>query len=169
MKKITTAIIGLAFSLLSINPAWAELDQRRTHEITILCEQLLMDYAVYIDHLDPDGFASIFTADAPFPNTEPDENKERFRQYIRDHGKQAHMIMFTSTDIVVESETEASGVAYGVILGGNQPRSEDDGPVQMQGITAATEYYADFRLTDEGWKISGMDRKGFFRGPGVGE
>lgn len=162
-------IAALIATLIISSASAAELDKRRVHEITILCEQLLMDYAVYLDRLDPEGFASIFTADAPFPNTEPDEDKERFRQYIRDHGTQAHMIMFTSTDISVHSDTEASGIAYGVILNGNRRLEEGDGPIQMQGITAGTEYYADFRLTDEGWKISAMDRKGFFRGPGFGE
>lgn len=173
MNKLIRAGLWLLCSGICA-PSWADLDQRTKLEIRVICEQLFADYAVYLDHLDADGFADTFTPDAPFPGTDPSGGRERLRQYIRDHGTQAHLIMFTSTEINVLSETGASGLAYGVILNGNRELSEAGGaingankvPIQMAGITAATEYYADFRLTDEGWKISNMDRKGVFRGPG---
>ncbi len=160
----------LAFALLwSVFPmaVIAEIDTRSESEIRILCEQLFADYAIYIDHLNADGFANTFTPDGVFwHGDEAVHGREKLQRYIEEHGNQAHMIMFTTIDIDIQSESQASGVGYAVILNGNRQVQQDDAPIQMQGITAASQYMANFQLTDEGWKISSMAIEGKFRGPG---
>lgn len=169
-KTISTlALIAMAatFSVASA-PSWAELSQREAHEITILCEQLLADYAVYRDHMDADGFASIFTDDAElYIGGGVHVGREAYKKYIDDHGypAKAHMIMITSTEITAKSETEANGVAYAVVLGSQTHVGPGDPPVQAEGIGAANEYHVDFSKTDRGWKISGLKLRGLFTGP----
>lgn len=156
--------ICLGFISASTN---AEISARAEHEIKILCEQLFADYAVYIDHLDAEGFANTFARDGELARgSNSTIGREDLKQYIEEHGDQAHLIMFTTSDIEVLSETEAVGSSYGLILNGDRPVKAGDDPVQMNGITAASEYRAQFKLTDEGWKISRMESEGVFIGPG---
>ena len=147
--------------------ATAEVDARIEREIRVLCKQLFADYAVYIDHLNADGFANIFTVDGVFGHgSDTIKGHSNLKKYIEQHGDQAHLIMFTTVEIDVQSETQASGLGYAVILNGDRKVLEGDAPVQMNGITAASEYRASFELTDEGWRISEMRSEGKFRGPG---
>jgi|TARA_B110000483_G_C18108079_1_gene508523 hypothetical protein len=155
-------------SILFCSSVWAELDLRAEHEITIICEQLLADYAIYRDHLEAENFANIFTQDAHFvPGSGLVRGRENIKKYIEDHATPAHLIMFTSSQIDAQSETRASGLAYAVILNGDRQVLEGDRPIQMNGITAASEYRAEFERTEEGWKISKLELKGLFRGPGA--
>lgn len=163
-KLILSGFVGI----LLCSAAWADLDRRTEHEITIICEQLLADYAVYRDHLEADNFANIFTQDAQFvPGSGLVRGRQNIKKYIEDHATPSHLIMFTSSQIDAQSETRASGLAYAVILNGDRQVLEGDRPIQMNGITAASEYHAEFERTEEGWKISKMELKGLFRGPGV--
>jgi hypothetical protein len=162
-----TVLLSLALGLVSV-PSWAELNQRSIHEITILCEQLLMDYAIYRDHLDAEGFASILTEDAELHiGGGIQVGTAANRKYITDHVSPpyAHMIMMTSTEIIPLSETQATGIAYAIVLGSEQHVGLGDPPVQAQGIGAANEYHVDFELTDGGWKISRLSLIGLFTGP----
>lgn len=166
MKRAFKAtLIGILISA-GMTPSWAAMDQRTTHEITILCEQLLMDYAVYRDHLDANGFAYIFTEDAEVViGGGVHLGRNAYRKYIADHSPAAHMIMMTSIEIIPESETRASGIAYAIVLGSQQHVGPGDPPIQLEGIRAANEYHVDFEQTDAGWKISGLSLVGLFSGP----
>lgn len=160
-------MIALVTSLVAL-PAWAILDQRIKHEITVQCEQLVMDYAVYRDHLDADGFANVFTNDAQLLVGGGEYiGTAAFRKYITDHEPpaKAHMIMITSSEVIPLSETEAKGVFYAIVLGSNQHVGPGDPPVQTKGIGAANEYQVDFELTQSGWKIARLSLVGLFTGP----
>jgi len=155
--------------LIAASPAWAALPSAQVNAITVACQQLLADYAIYRDHLDVEGFANAFTSDATLVlATRSYVGRDELRKEITDHPSPAiaHMIHFTSTKITPVSATKATGVSYAVILNGNRHVGPGDQPIQMEGITSAGEYLSEFALTNDGWKISRMELKSVFRGPG---
>lgn len=169
-SRLTAAVLFSAAvpALAEMLPSGEEMDSRRIHEITILCEQLWMDYAIYRDHLDADGFANTFTEDGQLiVGSGTHTGPAALRKYIRDHESPgfAHMVMITTTDITPLSETRAVGTAYALVNGSDRHVGQGDAPIQSQHIGAANEYYAEFEQTDEGWKIAKMSLRGVFSGP----
>ncbi len=165
IKKLSLLLLTLASTVCL--SATVEPNSRAEREISVLCDQLFADYAINIDHLNPEGFASTFTEDGEFVRASGVvKGRENLQTYISEHGDQAHMIMFTTSDVSVLSDVEATGLAYAIILNGDRRIQPGDKPIQMNGITAASEYRANFKLTNEGWKISRMEITPKFRGPG---
>ncbi len=156
--------------LTMASPAAAALDAESSSAIIIACERLLADYAIYRDHLDPDGFANTFSEDGELVlGSGSYRGRTAIRENIisRPTPGVAHMILLTTVKITPLDETTATGIAYAIVLNGDRPVNPGDPPIQMQGITSAVEYHTRFVLTDDGWKISRLELKSVFRGPGV--
>ena len=159
-----------AVLLTAASPSLAQLDAESSSAIAIACERLLADYAIYRDHLDADGFANTFSEDGVLVlGSGTYQGRPAIRQNItsRPTPGVAHMLHMTSVKITPVDETKATGIAYAVVLNGDRPVNPGDAPIQMQGITSAVEYHTEFILTDDGWKISRLELKSVFRGPGI--
>lgn len=160
-------VISLLIMLWTV-PVLAVPNERTRQEITILCEQLFADYAIYRDHLDAEAFASIFTEDAELIlSGGTHKGHEALRNYINQHARPAyaHMVMITSTQITPQSETAATGLAYALVNGSDRHVGADDAPVEVTGVGAANQYNAEFVLTDDGWKIAKLQLQGVFSRP----
>ncbi|MDG2087884.1 MAG: nuclear transport factor 2 family protein [Arenicellaceae bacterium] len=167
--KLSEYLFLVASLLFSSIATSADLDVKDRNTIEVLCKQLLADYAIYRDHLDADGFANTFSQDGTLLiGTNTYHGRQEIRKNITDrpHPGNAHMIMFTTTQITPISATEASSISSALILNGNQPVAAGDKPIQMYGISVANEYRTNFKLTDGGWKISHLEFSTVFRGPG---
>ena len=159
-----------AVLLTTASPSLAQLDAESSSAIAIACERLLADYAIYRDHLDADGFANTFSEGGVLVlGSGTYQGRPAIRQNItsRPTPGVAHMLHITSVKITPVDETKATGIAYAVVLNGDRPVNPGDAPIQMQGITSAVEYHTEFIFTDDGWKISRLELKPVFRGPGV--
>lgn len=166
LPKYLLIAVNLVFVPFAMS---AELDVKERDTIEVLCKQLLADYAVYLDHLDADGFANTFSQDGTLvAGSGTYHGQQEIKKNITDRPQPgvAHMVMFTTTQITPISATEATGISSALILNGNRPVAVGDKPIQMLGISAANEYRANFKLTDEGWKISHLELSTVFRGPG---
>ena len=63
VRYLLLALAG-AFIYLPMSPViYALVDEETATSITIACERLLADYAIFRDHLDAEGFAHTFTED----------------------------------------------------------------------------------------------------------
>lgn len=168
MTKLFGSLLVPVLFGLAASPSWAVLDARTIDEIKVLCDQLLADYAVYRDHLDADNFANTFSDDAVLVvGSGEHKGREAIRKYIinQPHPANAHMFMFTSSHIVPTSEFHATGISYALVLGADRPVQAGDEPIQVAGVRAVNEYYTEFKLTEEGWKISRLSLQGKFAGP----
>ena len=148
----------------------AAQDADASSAIVVACERLLADYAIYRDHLDADGFANTFSEDGELIlGSGSHRGRAAIRENItlRPHPGVAHMILLTTVKITPIDETTATGIAYAIVLNGDRPVMPGDPPIQMNGITSAVEYHTAFVLTDEGWKISRLELRSIFRGPGI--
>ncbi len=160
-------LIGL---LAAASSSVAQLDAEHSRAIAIACERLLADYAIYRDHLDADGFANTFAENGELILG---SGSYRGRSPIRENITSrptpgvAHMIHLTTVKITPLDERTAQGIAYAIVLNGDRPVNPGDAPIQMQGITSAVEYHTEFVLTNDGWKISRLELKSVFRGPGI--
>ncbi|HJP37389.1 MAG TPA: nuclear transport factor 2 family protein [Gammaproteobacteria bacterium] len=165
--KAISFIIAL---LGTASPGLAAPNAESASDIVIACEQLLADYAIYRDHLDADGFANTFSEDGVLvlgSGTYRGRTAVRENITSRPAPRVAHMILMTSVQITPIDETAAAGIAYAIVLNGDRPVEQGDAPIQMRGITSAVEYHTEFVLTDDGWKISRLELKSIFRGPGI--
>lgn len=168
MRNSKYLLLGTSLLFASIAVS-ADLTVKDRNTIEVLCKQLLADYAIYRDHLDADGFANTFSEDGTLLiGSETYRGRQAIRKNItaRPHPGSAHMVMFTTTQITPISATEATGISSALILNGNRPVGIGDKPIQMRGISVANEYHTNFKLTDEGWKISHLEFSTVFRGPG---
>jgi|TARA_B100001250_G_scaffold189692_1_gene162941 hypothetical protein len=153
-------------------PLLAELSDFESNLIVVTCEQLLADYAIYRDHLEPDNFANTFSIDGELVlGSGSYIGREAIRENItsRPTPGVAHMILLTSSIITPHTLKDASGISYAIVLNGNRPINKGDTAIQMKGITSAVEYHTRFTNTEEGWKISKLELKSIVRGPGLAE
>lgn len=170
MKNRFFVALTSLYLLMAGAPSVAQLNSELASAITIACEQLLADYAIYRDHLDADGFANTFAEDGVLVlGSGTSRGRAAIRENItsRPSPGVAHMILLTSTRITPIDETRAVGFSYAIVLNGDRPVNPGDAPIQMRGITSAVEYHTEFVLTDGGWKISRLELKPVFRGPGI--
>jgi hypothetical protein len=170
MKYLLRALAGVPICLLISQPAISLVDEEIAATISIACERLLADYVIYRDHLDADGFANTFTENGELVlGSGSHVGREAIRRNItgRPTPGVAHMILMTTIKITPVDETNATGVSYALVLNGDRPVVKGDAPIQMRGITAAVEYHTEFVLTNDGWKISRLELKSIFRGPGI--
>lgn len=170
VRYLLLALAG-AFIYLPMSPViYALVDEETATSITIACERLLADYAIFRDHLDAEGFANIFTEDGVLIlGSGSHIGREAIRQNIlsRPTPAIAHMILMTTIKVTPVDESNANGVSYAFVLNGDRPVTKGDAPIQMNGITSAVEYHTKFVLTKDGWKISRLELKSIFRGPGI--
>ena len=170
MRTQLTATALTIWLLTASSLSVAQLDAAHSSTIAIACERLLADYAIYRDHLDADGFANTFAEDGELILG---SGSYRGRAAIRENITSrptpgvAHMIHLASVKITPVDEKTATGIAYAIVLNGDRPVNPGDAPIQMQGITSAVEYHTEFVLTNDGWKISRLELKSVFRGPGI--
>jgi hypothetical protein len=104
-------------------PSVAQLNSELASAITIACEQLLADYAIYRDHLDADGFANTFAEDGVLVlGSGTSRGRAAIRENItsRPSPGVAHMILLTSTRITPIDETRAVGFSYAIVLNGDR-------------------------------------------------
>lgn len=168
MKKTIVVLCLLSVLGFEASVSWAESDMQQEAQVRVLCQQLLADYAVYRDHQDADNFANTFAEDGVLiVGSGTHIGRDAIRDYILDLGEvvNAHMFMFTTHHIVIESEDRAKGLSYALVLGGDRPVAGGDSPIQVEGVRAANEYHTEFELTDEGWKIAKLSLQGKFSGP----
>lgn len=161
-------IIAYLVSFVIASSSWAVMDQRTINEITVLCKQLLADYAVYRDHLEADNFADTFSVDGVLVvGSGTHTGRDAIHKYISSlpTPANAHMFMFTTIQITPQTETRATGLSYAVVLGADGPVLAGDKPIQVEGIRAANEYHTEFELTSDGWKISKLSLQGKFASP----
>jgi len=169
--RSTLATVALSMLLLAMaSRSVAELDAESSSAIVIACERLLADYVIYRDHLDADGFANTFSEDGELVlGSGAFRGRAAIRGNITSRPRPgvAHMLLMTTVKITVLDETRATGISYAIVLNGDRPVNKGDRPIPMKGITSAVEYHTSFSLTDEGWKISRLELKSIFRGPGI--
>ena len=167
--RSTLATVALSMLLLAM-ASRSVAEPGAESSIVIACERLLADYAIYRDHLDADGFANTFSEDGELVlGSGTFRGRAAIRGNITSRPRPgvAHMLLMTTVKITVLDETRATGISYAIVLNGDRPVNKGDRPIPMKGITSAVEYHTSFSLTDEGWKISRLELKSIFRGPGI--
>lgn len=167
IKSLGIFFASVLFTLQAL-PTMAAIDERAHGEIIVLCEQLLADYAVYRDHLNAEQFANTFSEGGVLIlGSGPYNGRDEIHDYIGSIGlpAKAHMFMFTTHQIEIESAIRATGISYALVLGGDRPVTAGEKPIQVKGIRAVNEYHTEFELTDDGWKISKLSFQGKFSGP----
>lgn len=170
MRDLLRVLVGFCICLPIAQSAYALMDEETATTISVACERLLADYVIFRDHLDADGFANTFTEDGQLVlGSGSHIGREAIRRNItsRPTPGVAHMILMTTVKITPIDEVNATGISYALVLNGDRPVVKGDAPIQMNGITSAVEYHTEFVLTNDGWKISRLELKSIFRGPGI--
>jgi uncharacterized protein (TIGR02246 family) len=113
------------------------------------CRDLVMDYAYYRDHPDPDAYAELFTEDAELSIL---GDTRKGRAAIRERltqvaGTTVHLM--STIRITPVSATEAKGVSYVTVY--TAPAGE--GPHTVDGFAGIGEYHDTFRKMAAGWQI----------------
>ncbi len=125
--------------------------------IQAACESLVLDYAYYRDREDlqlaAQGVAAIFTQDATLTvNGQSFTGRRAIHDRIADQTNPPLFAHLMSTiRIFPESATKATGVSYATVYVAPRPAQ---GSALAEGFAAVGEYHDEFRLTDEGWRIS---------------
>lgn len=114
------------------------------------CRDLVMDYAYYRDHPDPDAYAALFTEDAVLSILGDTRNgraaiRERLTQVT---GGTVHLM--STIRIKPVSATEATGVSYVTVY----VTPAGDGPHTVDAWAGIGEYHDTFRKTTAGWQIA---------------
>ncbi len=114
------------------------------------CRDLIMDYAYYRDHKNPDAYAALFTEDAELSILgDVRKGRDAIRQRLAEvTGNTVHLM--STIRITQVSETEATGVSYVTVYA--MPPGED--PHTVDGWAGIGEYHDTYHKTAEGWKIA---------------
>jgi len=120
------------------------------------CIKLMSLYCHYLDHPDPDGFAGIYTEDAmykPAARPEPVYGRTAIRDWMAAYpADRLGRHVSTNQVVTVVDEQHATGRSYAIVF--REP-SPQEGVVSDQVTPrSVVEYFDQFRLTDEGWRIS---------------
>ena len=119
------------------------------------CTALVLDYAVFRDQGDVEGYVELFSPDASLTILGPTiRGQEAIRARIGDavNGQRSRHLMSTIRITPVD-ENRATGVSYATIYTGPRPDSESV-PISVPGFTAIGDYVDEFVRTDAGWRIS---------------
>ena len=120
------------------------------------CRNLTVRYCQHLDHLDPDGFASIYTEDAVYkPAVEPVpiEGREAIRAWIGRYPKDRLGRHIATNQIVdVIDADKAKGTSYAIVFREPAPQ---EGVISSRVMPRSLVEYTDtYRRTEEGWKIA---------------
>ena len=113
-------------------------------------------YCRHLDHVDPEGFAGIYTEDAmykPAAVPEPINGRAAILDWMREYPRD-RLGRHLSTNQIVEvlDDDHATGTSYAVVFREPQPRL-DQVSTKVTPRSVA-EYYDTFRRTPEGWRIA---------------
>lgn len=149
MRAIT---IALATVLLGFASGVAAQGEPARGEVRQACEDLVLDYAYYRDRLDAEPYAAIFAEDAVLSVLGVDYvGREAIYQRLKeDENPLTTRHMMSTIRIFDEGDGRATGVSYVTVWAA--PAGEQ--PLFADKYLGLGEYHDEFRLTDEGWKIS---------------
>jgi uncharacterized protein (TIGR02246 family) len=151
------AIAAATVSCLAVPSffAWAADESGTTNDIVAACEQLVIQYAGARDTMDREGFVGTFTQDGVLIlGSQHLEGRDAIREQTNNWPENdvARHLM-TNIDITPVDETTATGISYVLVIGDEREEGAT-GPMTVSGFRMMGEYHDEFRLTDDGWKIS---------------
>ena len=139
-------IAGLLCALLMTAPvAWGD-------DAAAACHQLIIDYADFIDHEEPEAFANLFTPDGAL--TLPSGSAQGRAAILEDaRGRvgrvvMRHVMSNVKVDVVDDDSARATSYVTVYIAG------PSEGPAVVPGPRLIGEYHDEFVRTADGWKIS---------------
>lgn len=147
-RLVSTVVVWCVSYLVTLAAADAAIADERS--VDDACRDLIMDYAYFRDHPDPDAYAALFTEDAEL-SILGDTRKGRaaIRQRLAEvTGNTVHLM--STIRITPVSATEAKGVSYVTVY--TAPAGDD--PHTVDGWAGIGEYHDFFRKTDAGWQIA---------------
>lgn len=119
------------------------------------CAKLMSLYCHYLDHADPQGFASIYTSDAmykPAAMAEPMYGRETILEWAEAYPKHRLGRHFSTNQVVtVVDDEHATGRSYAVVF--RDPDPQEGVLSDLVTPRSVVEYFDRFRRTDEGWLI----------------
>jgi len=128
---------------------------QQQQEIIAACTDLVMDYAVFRDRVDVEGYTGLFGVDGSLTlRGETFKGQEAIRARISEaiNGPRTRHLMST-IHITPLDENRAIGVSYVTIYSAPQSNSESE-PAMVQGFTAIGDYVDEFVRAGAGWRIS---------------
>ncbi len=116
------------------------------------CERVMQDYAWYIDHPNPEGFANLFTKDATLVlNSRTMNGHEELKAFINSGSENRTAVhLMSNLRVTPTSDTTATGTSYLTVF--IMPGGE--GIKRVDGFSAIAEYHDEFVIDDEGCKIA---------------
>ena len=137
--RLTTCLL----LTILVSPAWADTTADA-------CRQLIMDYAWYRDHPDPDAYGALFTEDAELTILgETFKGRAAIRERLTTSaGSTVHLM--STVRITNVSETLATGLSYVTVY----TAPPGPGPHDVSGYAAIGEYHDEFRKSSAGWQIA---------------
>jgi hypothetical protein len=124
------------------------------------CQKLMVDYNLYNDNLDIDGFLSLWTEDCIFAKIVPppvfeakghDGLRAAMQQIILESPRLRRHLL-SNPKVTVLNADEAEGFCVGLAVFG--PAGDRSLPVPLGGIELVGEYRDCYRRTSTGWKMS---------------
>jgi len=128
---------------------------QKRQEIIAACTDLVMDYAVFRDRVDVEGYAGLFSVDGSLTlRGKTISGQEAIRARISEalNGPRTRHLMSTIR-ITPLDDNHAIGVSYATIYSAPRPELSST-PALVQSFTAVGDYVDEFVRTDTGWRIS---------------
>lgn len=122
------------------------------------CRKLMLLYCQYVDHLEPEKFANVFTKDAFYnPAAHPEMNgREEILAWIQEYPRD-RLARHVSTNQVIDvvDADRATGTSYAVVYRQEQPVAGT--PSENVVPRSIVEYHDTFRRTADGWRIASRE------------
>ncbi|HEX4999643.1 MAG TPA: nuclear transport factor 2 family protein [Terriglobia bacterium] len=127
-------------------------------EIERACEKLVLDFAYHSDHQDPAALAALFIPEGTLirPNGDTLRGRDAIRAAYeaRPAGRLIRHLC-TNIRVTVESESEARGLTYALVLSANASRApQAHFGIEMDPRQLVGEFEDSFKRTPEGWRIA---------------
>jgi len=157
---IAALLVGLATGCAADSGLISQQSRQDQQDAIVACTDLVLDYAVYRDQGNVDGYAGLFTLDGSLTvqgktTTGREALRARIRQ-ARSGPRTRHLV--STIRITPIDENRASGVSYATIYSARRPgigadSATEAGPLMVKRFAAIGDYVDEFVRTDDGWRI----------------
>lgn len=128
-------------------------------------QQLVNDYAIYRDRLDPEGYANVFAEDGEFLyRGAVFKGRDALKKRVKEaDSARTTMHIMTSGQIRILDDTHAEGDHYATIYSKVSDDSLEEGaPIPVSNFAVMGIYSDEYILTTDGWKIAKRSLKSVF-------